>query len=133
MATTRKLPSKRWYVEVRKYGQRKSKTFDSKLQAIQWADEIEQTIDPDSLMKVKHWVMHSRVTVMKSLPPRRVTAVSLIALTGFYAILSRSSPLQKSVNITLRLYPIYGLGVCLTRLIRLSRVYGVCYPAHNLL
>ncbi len=53
MATIRKLPSKRWYVEVRKLGQRKSKTFDSKLQAVKWAEEIEQSLKPDGLIHGK--------------------------------------------------------------------------------
>lgn len=53
MATIRKLPSKRWYVEVRKLGQRKSKTFDSKLAALKWAEEVEQTLKPDGLIHGK--------------------------------------------------------------------------------
>ncbi|MCU7806625.1 MAG: tyrosine-type recombinase/integrase [Candidatus Thiodiazotropha sp. (ex Semelilucina semeliformis)] len=53
MATIRKLPSKRWYVEVRKYGQRKSKTFDTKLNAVKWAEEIEQTLNPEGLIQGK--------------------------------------------------------------------------------
>ena len=53
MATIRKLPSKRWYVEVRKYGQRKSKTFDTKLKALTWAEEMEQSLNPDGLITGK--------------------------------------------------------------------------------
>ncbi len=53
MATIRKLPSKRWYIEVRKHGQRKSKTFDTKLKALTWAEEMEQSLNPDGLITGK--------------------------------------------------------------------------------
>ncbi len=53
MATIRKLPSKRWYVEVRKHGQPKSKTFDTKLKALTWAEEMEQSLNPDGLITGK--------------------------------------------------------------------------------
>jgi len=53
MATIRKLKSKRFLAEVRKYGQRTSKTFDSKVQAMAWAAETEQSLNPDGLVKGK--------------------------------------------------------------------------------
>ncbi len=49
MATIRKLNNKRFLAEVRKYGQRKSKTFDTKVQAMAWAAETEQALDPQGL------------------------------------------------------------------------------------
>lgn len=36
-----------------KFGQRKSKTFDSNLQAVKWAKEIEQTLNPGDLIQGK--------------------------------------------------------------------------------
>ena len=53
MATIRKLKSKRFLAEVRKYGQRTSKTFDNKTQAMAWAAETEQSLSPDGLVKGK--------------------------------------------------------------------------------
>lgn len=53
MATIRKLKSKRFVAEVRKYGQYKSKTFDSKIQAMAWAAETEQSLSPDALISGK--------------------------------------------------------------------------------
>ena len=53
MATIRKLKNKRFLAEVRKYGQQKSKTFDTKIQAMTWAVETEQSLDPQGLVKGK--------------------------------------------------------------------------------
>jgi len=53
MATIRKLKSKRFLVEVRKHGQRISKTFDTKVQAYAWAAETEQSITKDGIVKGK--------------------------------------------------------------------------------
>ncbi len=53
MATIRKLKSKRFLAEVRKLGVRKSKTFDSKVQAMAWAVETEQSLDPEGLVEGK--------------------------------------------------------------------------------
>jgi len=53
MATIRKLKNKRFLAEVRKYGQQKSKTFDAKIQAMTWAVETEQSLDPQGLVKGK--------------------------------------------------------------------------------
>jgi len=53
MATIRKLKSKRFVVEVRKQGQYKSKTFDTKIQAMAWAAETEQSLSPNTLVKGK--------------------------------------------------------------------------------
>ncbi len=53
MATIRKLKSKKFLVEVRKLGQYKSKTFPTKIQAMAWAAEIEQSLLSDSLVRGK--------------------------------------------------------------------------------
>ena len=53
MATIRKLKSKRFLAEVRKHGQNISKTFDTKVQAMRWAIEMEQTLSKDGLVKGK--------------------------------------------------------------------------------
>lgn len=53
MASLRKLKNKRFIVEVRKHGQYQSKTFDSKVEAMAWAAETEQTLAPDGLVKGK--------------------------------------------------------------------------------
>lgn len=53
MATIRKLKSKRFLAEVRKFGTSKSKTFDSKIQAMAWAAETEQSLDPEDLVQGK--------------------------------------------------------------------------------
>lgn len=53
MATIRKLKSKRFVAEVRKFGHYKSKTFDTKIQAMAWAAESEQTLSPDTLVQGK--------------------------------------------------------------------------------
>ena len=49
MATIRKTKSKTWVAEVKKFGQYKSKTFPTKLQAQAWAVEIEQTRNPQTI------------------------------------------------------------------------------------
>ncbi len=53
MATIRKLKTKKFLAEVRKYGQYKSKTFDSKIQAMAWSAEIEQSLSPDAILNHK--------------------------------------------------------------------------------
>jgi len=53
MAVIRKTKSKTWLAEVRKFGQYKSKTFTTKLQAQSWAVEMEQTLTPDAIVSGK--------------------------------------------------------------------------------
>ena len=53
MATVRKLKNKRFIAEVCKHGQRKSKTFDNKVQAMAWAAETESSLSPDALVNGK--------------------------------------------------------------------------------
>jgi integrase len=53
MATIRKLQSKKFLAEVRKSGQYKSKTFTSKVQAMSWAVETEQSFLSDTLVRGK--------------------------------------------------------------------------------
>jgi len=53
MASVRKLKSKRFLVEVRKHGQRLSKTFDTQIQAYAWAAETENTLTPNGIVKGK--------------------------------------------------------------------------------
>lgn len=53
MASLRKLKNKRFLVEIRKHGQYQSKTFDSKVQAMNWAAETEQSLAPDRLIHGK--------------------------------------------------------------------------------
>lgn len=53
MASLRKLKNKRFLAEVRKHGQYKSKTFDTKVQAMAWIAEIEPSLNPDGLVKGK--------------------------------------------------------------------------------
>ncbi|MEM9469480.1 MAG: site-specific integrase [Pseudomonadota bacterium] len=53
MPTIRQLKSKRFVAEVRKFGQYKSKTFDTKIQAWAWGIETEQTITPDATVEGK--------------------------------------------------------------------------------
>ncbi len=53
MPTIRKLKSKRFVAEVRKFGQYKSKTFDTKIQALAWGVETEQSITPDATVEGK--------------------------------------------------------------------------------
>ena len=50
MATIRKLKSNKFLAEVRKLGQYKSKTFTTKVQAMSWAAETEQSFSPDTLV-----------------------------------------------------------------------------------
>ncbi len=50
MATIRKLKSKKFLAEVRKLGQYKSKTFTTKVQAMAWAAETEQSLSSDILV-----------------------------------------------------------------------------------
>ncbi len=54
MATIRKLQSKKFLAEVRKSGQYKSKTFTSKIQAMLWAVETEQSFSPGTLVRGKN-------------------------------------------------------------------------------
>ncbi|VAW96575.1 hypothetical protein MNBD_GAMMA19-813 [hydrothermal vent metagenome] len=44
MATIRKLKSKKFFAEVRKLGQYKSKNFTTKVQAMSWAAETDQLL-----------------------------------------------------------------------------------------
>ena len=53
MATIRKLKNKRFLAEIRKQGIYKSKTFDSKVQAMAWAAETEQALKPGQLVQGK--------------------------------------------------------------------------------
>lgn len=53
MATIRKLKSKKFLAEIRKLGQYKSKTFTSKVQAMSWAAETEQSLSSDTLIRGK--------------------------------------------------------------------------------
>jgi len=53
MATIRKLKSKKFLAEVRKLGQYKSKTFTTKVQAMSWAAETEQSLSSDTLVRGK--------------------------------------------------------------------------------
>lgn len=48
MATIRRLKSKKFLAEIRKAKQYKSKTFDSKVQAMAWSAEMEQALDAPS-------------------------------------------------------------------------------------
>ncbi len=50
MATIRKLKSKKFLAEVRKLGQYKSKAFETKVQAMAWAAETEQSLSSDTLV-----------------------------------------------------------------------------------
>lgn len=50
MATIRKTKSKTWVAEVRKQGQRKAKTFATKLAAQKWALQLEQQLTPGMLV-----------------------------------------------------------------------------------
>jgi len=51
MATIRKLKSKKFLAEIRKLGQYQSKTFGSKVQAMAWAAETEQSLATNTLIK----------------------------------------------------------------------------------
>lgn len=53
MATIRKLKSKKFLAEIRKLGQYKSKTFTTKVQAMSWAAETEQSLSTDTLVRGK--------------------------------------------------------------------------------
>ena len=53
MAAIRKLKNKRFLAEIRKQGIYRSKTFDSKIQAMAWAAETEQSLKPGHLVKGK--------------------------------------------------------------------------------
>jgi len=53
MASIRKTKHKSWLAEVRKNGQYKSRTFDTKLQAQVWAVEMEQNMTPDAIVTGK--------------------------------------------------------------------------------
>jgi len=53
MATIRKLKSKKFLAEIRKLGQYKSKTFTTKVQAMSWAAETEQSLSSDTLIRGK--------------------------------------------------------------------------------
>lgn len=53
MASLRKLKNKRYLAEVRKQGQYKSKTFDSKVQAMAWIAEIEPQLTQDGVVQGK--------------------------------------------------------------------------------
>ena len=53
MATVKKRSNKRFTAEIRKHGQYLSKTFDTKVQAMAWASEMEQSLTPDMLVKGK--------------------------------------------------------------------------------
>ncbi len=53
MATIKKRSNKRFTAEIRKNGQYLSKTFDTKVQAMAWASEMEQSLSPDVLVKGK--------------------------------------------------------------------------------
>lgn len=53
MATIRKLKSKKFLAEIRKQGQYKSKTFPTKVQAMSWAAETEQSLSSDRLVQGK--------------------------------------------------------------------------------
>jgi len=53
MATIRKLKSKKFLTEVRKLGHYKSKTFPTKIQAMAWVAETEQSLSSDSLVRGK--------------------------------------------------------------------------------
>lgn len=48
MATIRRLKSKKFLAEIRKAKQYKSKTFDSKVQAMAWAAQVEQALDANN-------------------------------------------------------------------------------------
>jgi len=50
MATIKKRSNKRFTAEIRIGGQYKSRTFDTKIQAMAWAAETEQTLSPDGLI-----------------------------------------------------------------------------------
>lgn len=53
MATIKKRSNKRFTAEIRKAGQYLSKTFDTRVQAMAWAAETEQALEPDGLVKGK--------------------------------------------------------------------------------
>ncbi|WP_018276003.1 site-specific integrase [Teredinibacter turnerae] len=53
MATIRRLKNKRFLAEIRKKGVYKSKTFDSKVQAMAWAAETEQSLANQHLIHGK--------------------------------------------------------------------------------
>ncbi len=53
MASIRKLKNKKFIAEIRKSGQYKSKTFDTKIQAMAWAAETEQGLDTEGSLPVK--------------------------------------------------------------------------------
>lgn len=53
MSTIRKLKSKKFLAEIRKLGQYKSKTFTTKVQAMSWAAETEQSLSTDTLVRGK--------------------------------------------------------------------------------
>lgn len=53
MATIKKRSNKRFTAEIRIGGQYKSKTFDTKIQAMAWAVETEQTLSPDGMVAGK--------------------------------------------------------------------------------
>ena len=53
MATIKKRSNKRFTAEIRKHGQYLSKTFDTKVQAMAWASDMEQSLTPDMLVKGK--------------------------------------------------------------------------------
>jgi len=50
MATIRKLKSKKFLAEIRKLGQYKSRTFTTKVQAMAWAAETEQSLSSNTLI-----------------------------------------------------------------------------------
>lgn len=53
MATIKKRSNKRFTAEIRKHGQYLSRTFDTKVQAMAWAAETEQSLTPDILVQGK--------------------------------------------------------------------------------
>ena len=53
MASIRKLKNKKFIAEIRKSGQYKSKTFNTKIQAMAWAAETEQSLDTEGSLPVK--------------------------------------------------------------------------------
>lgn len=54
MASLRKLKNKRFLAEIRKQGQYKSKTFDSKVQAMAWIAEVEPQLSQEGVVQGKN-------------------------------------------------------------------------------
>ena len=54
MASLRKLKNKRFLAEIRKHGQYKSKTFDSKVQAMAWIAEVEPQLSQEGVVQGKN-------------------------------------------------------------------------------